>query len=304
MNSSINTVCPECGSIEFTQDEQRAELVCNCCGLVVESNLMDEGPEWRAFDNEQMAKRARTGAPMTNRKHDGGLTTDIDFRNVDSHGRAISSDKRSQWYRLRKWQNRIRVSNGIERNLAIALSELDRKSSNLSLPKSVREEASVIYRSAVKQDLIRGRSIDSVVSSSIYAACRRAKVPRSLEEIAEVSNASKKEIGRTYRFLNRQLNLKVAPSSPADYIPRFASALNLSGAVESKSIEIVNQFQNTGLTSGKAPTAIAAATLYIGATLLGERKTQSEIARVAGITEVTLRNRYKEISESLAVGVI
>ena len=304
MNSSINTVCPECGSIDFTQDEQRAELVCNCCGLVVESNLMDEGPEWRAFDNEQMAKRARTGAPMTNRKHDGGLTTDIDFRNVDSNGRAISADKRSQWYRLRKWQNRIRVSNGIERNLAIALSELDRKSSNLSLPKSVREEASVIYRSAVKQDLIRGRSIDSVVSSSIYAACRRAKVPRSLEEIADVSNASKKEIGRTYRFLNRQLNLKVAPSSPADYIPRFASALNLSGLVESKSLEIVNQFQNTGLTSGKAPTAIAAATLYISATLLGERKTQSEIARVAGITEVTLRNRYKEISESLAVGVI
>lgn len=246
MNNSIDTVCPECGSIDFTQDEQRAELVCNSCGLVVESNLIDKGPEWRAFDNEQMAKRARTGAPMTNRKHDGGLTTDIDFRNVDSHGRAISSDKRSQWYRLRKWQNRIRVSNGIERNLAIALSELDRKSSNLSLPKSVREEASVIYRSAVKQDLIRGRSIDSVVSSSIYAACRRAKVPRSLEEIAEVSNASKKEIGRTYRFLNRQLNLKVAPSSPADYIPRFASALNLSGAVESKSIEIVNQFQNTG----------------------------------------------------------
>ena len=185
MNNSIDTVCPECGSIDFTQDEQRAELVCNSCGLVVESNLMDEGPEWRAFDNEQMAKRARTGAPMTNRKHDGGLTTDIDFRNVDSHGRAISSDKRSQWYRLRKWQNRIRVSNGIERNLAIALSELDRKSSNLSLPKSVREEASVIYRSAVKQDLIRGRSIDSVVSSSIYAACRRAKNLQILEQAIE-----------------------------------------------------------------------------------------------------------------------
>ena len=95
MNSNMDIKCPECGSIDFTQDEQRAELVCNSCGLVVESNLIDEGPEWRAFDNEQMNKRARTGAPMTNRKHDGGLTTDIDFRNVDSHGRAISSDKRS-----------------------------------------------------------------------------------------------------------------------------------------------------------------------------------------------------------------
>ena len=297
------TVCPECNSTKLINDHERGEVVCGNCGLVIDDNIVDMGPEWRAFDHEQRDKRTRVGAPITYTIHDKGLSTMIDWRNKDIYGRDIPARNRAQWYRLRKWQRKIRISGATERNLAFALSELDRDSSRLGLPRSVRESASVVYRNAVENKLIRGRSIEGVVAASLYAACRRCKVPRTLDEIADVSRVSKKEVGRTYRFLTRELHIRLPPTSPIDYVPRFASELNLSGLVQSKAIEIINQAMDNGLTSGRGPTGVAAAALYIASVILGERKTQRDVADIAGVTEVTIRNRYKELTEQLDVGV-
>ncbi len=299
----METICPECGSTKLINDHERGEVVCGSCGLVIDDNIVDMGPEWRAFDHEQRDKRTRVGAPITYTIHDKGLSTMIDWRNKDIYGRDIPARNRAQWYRLRKWQRKIRISGATERNLAFALSELDRDSSRLGLPRSVRESASVVYRNAVENKLIRGRSIEGVVAASLYAACRRCKVPRTLDEIADVSRVSKKEVGRTYRFLTRELHIRLPPTSPIDYVPRFASELNLSGLVQSKAIEIINQAMDNGLTSGRGPTGVAAAALYIASVLLGERKTQRDVADIAGVTEVTIRNRYKELTEQLDVGV-
>ena len=291
-------VCPECGS-QLESDSERAEIRCIRCGLVIEENLLDMGPEWRAFDHEQRDKRARTGPPTTNTIHDMGLSTVIDWRNKDIYGRDIPERNRAMWHRLRKWQRRIRVSGAGERNLAFALSELDRNGSNLNLPRSVRADASDVYRCAVDKNLIRVRSIEGVVAASLYTSCRRCHVPRTLDEIAKASNVSKKEVGRTYRFLARELKIKLQPTSPADYVPRFASNIGLSSEAESKAISIIEKATNKGLTSGRGPTGVAAAALYIASVLLGERKTQQEIADITGVTEVTIRNRYKELSEEL-----
>ncbi len=299
----METICPECHSTKLINDHERGEVVCGACGLVIDDNIVDMGPEWRAFDHEQRDKRTRVGAPITYTIHDKGLSTMIDWRNKDIYGRDIPARNRAQWYRLRKWQRKIRISGATERNLAFALSELDRDSSRLGLPRSVRESASVVYRNAVENKLIRGRSIEGVVAASLYAACRRCKVQRTLDEIADVSRVSKKEVGRTYRFLTRELNIRLPPTSPIDYVPRFASELNLSGVVQSKAIEIINQAMDNGLTSGRGPTGVAAAALYIASVLLGERKTQRDVADIAGVTEVTIRNRYKELTEQLDVGV-
>ncbi|MCX9076225.1 MAG: transcription initiation factor IIB, partial [Candidatus Methanoperedens sp.] len=175
--------CPECGSHTLVHDYERAELVCNECGLVVDADFIDQGPEWRAFDHDQRMKRSRVGAPMTYTIHDKGLSTMIDWRNRDSYGKSISSKSRAQLYRLRKWQRRIRVSNATERNLAFALSELDRMASALGLSRNVRETAAVVYRKAVEKNLIRGRSIEGVAAAALYAACRQCNVPRTLDEI-------------------------------------------------------------------------------------------------------------------------
>ena len=296
--------CPECGSSHLSKDYSRAELVCRNCGFILDENIIDQGPEWRAFDSEQREKRARTGSPMTYTIHDKGLSTMIGWKNRDSYGRAIPTRNRAQIYRLRKWERRIRISNATERSLATALSELDRLSSGMGLPRTVRETAAMIYRKAAMKNLVRGRSIDSVTAAVLYAACRQCNVPRTLDEIAVMSQLSRKEIGRTYRHVSHRLGLKLLPTLPEDYISRFCSELKLSCDVQAKTVKILQDAARGELTSGRGPTGMAAASLYIACALCGERRTQREVADVAGVTEVTIRNRYKELTKKLDIEII
>jgi len=296
--------CPECGSSVILRDHSRAELVCSNCGFVIDEDLIDYGPEWRAFDSEQREKRSRVGAPMTYMIHDKGLSTMIDWKNRDSYGKSIPTRNRAQMYRLRQWQRRIRISNALERNLMVALSALDRMSSGLGLPRTVRETAAMIYRKAALKNLIRGRSAEGITAASLYAACRQCNVPRTLDEISKAAHMSKKEIGRNYRFIARELKLKLLPTSPQDYISRFCSDLKLSSDVQAKTLEILKEAAKHELTSGRGPTGIAAAALYIATVLCGERRTQKNIAEVLGVTEVTIRNRYKELAEKLDIDII
>jgi len=287
--------CPECGSTHISRDY---------CGLVIDEDIIDHGPEWRAFDSEQREKRARTGAPMTYTIHDKGLSTRISWQNKDAYGKSIPTRNRAQLYRLRKWQARTRISNGTERNLAFALSNLDRLSSSLGLPRTVRETAAMIYRKAASKNLIRGRSVEGVSAAALYAACRQCHVPRTLGEISSIARMPRKDVGRNYRYVARKLGLKLIPTSPEDYISRFCSELKLGGSVKAKTIEILKEAADKELTSGRGPTGMAAAALYIATVLCGERRTQREIADKAGVTEVTIRNRYKELAGKLDIDII
>jgi transcription initiation factor TFIIB len=281
------------------RDYDAAEIVCMNCGFVIAAKLADRGPEWRAFDDEQRAKRARAGAPLTYTIHDKGLSTMIDWHDRDIYGKRLSPGQKAQIYRLRKWQRRIRVSDATERNLAFALSEITKISNTLNLPKNILETASVIYRKAVKEHLIRGRSIQGVTSAAIYVACRQCGLARTLEEIAQASSINKKEVGRSYRFLIKELNYFIPPLKPSQYITKFSSQLTMQGKVEEIAQKILLTARDLKLTSGRGPTGIAAAASYIASVLTGERKTQREIAEIAQVTEVTIRNRYKELVERL-----
>lgn len=294
------TKCPDCGSTHLFRDEKHAEIVCKDCGLILEDNIVDTSQEWRAFDYDQREKRERTGSAITMTKHDKGLTTMIG-RSGYSDLYQLAPKKRAEIYRLRRWQQQI--SSATERNLRYALSELDRMASFLNLPKNVKEQAAIVYRQVVEKGLVRGRSMESVVSAAVYIACRKYNVPRTLDEIAEASGLKKREIGRTYRFVTRELVIKMVPTKPEEYVPRFASALNLSGEIQSRSIEILKDAGDKELVSGRGPTGVAAAAIYIAATLAGERKTQREVAEVAGVTEVTIRNRYKELIDELGLEI-
>jgi len=293
--------CPGCGRTHLSRDYSRGELVCNDCGLVIDEDFIDHGPEWRAFDGDQREKRARVGAPMTYTIHDKGLSTEIDWSNKDSYGKTIPTRNRAQLYRLRKWQRRVRIADATERNLAIALTNLDRMASGMGLPRTVRETAAMVYRKAALKNLIRGRSIEGVTAAALYAACRQYHVPRTLDEISEVSNIKRKEIGKNYRFIAKELKLKLLPTSPEDYISRFCSELKLSNEVQVKTMEILKLAAEKALITGRGPTGNAAASLYIASVLCGERRTQREVADVAGVTEVTVRNRYKELVEKLDI---
>jgi len=291
--------CPECGSTRVMRDHESAEIVCMNCGYVIAAKLADQGPEWRAFDHEQRSKRTRVGAPLTFTIHDKGLSTMIDWHDRDIYGRRLSPSQKAQVYRLRKWQRRIRVSDATERNLAFALSEISKIANSLNLPKNILETASVIYRKAVKEHLIRGRSIQGVTSAAIYMACRQCNLARTLDEIAEASTIDKKEVGRSYRFLVKELNFFVPPLKPSQYITKFSNQLSMQGKVEEIAHKTLMAAKSLKLTSGRGPTGIAAAASYIASVLTGERKTQREIAEIAQVTEVTIRNRYKELVERL-----
>jgi transcription initiation factor TFIIB len=293
------TVCTECGSTSLLRDYDSGELVCEKCGYVLSTTLIDQGPEWRAFDQEQRDKLPRVGAPVTWTIHDKGLSTTIGWQDRDASGRRLSPEERARLYRLRKWQRRSKVSDSTQRNLAHALSEMSKIAYKLNLPRNVIETSSMIYRRAIQKQLIRGRTIQSVAVASIYMACRQCNVIRTLEDVAVAANITKKEAARNYRFLLRELQPDVPQVDPHGYISKIVNKLALTGETEMLAMGILKKASNLRLTSGRGPSGIAAACIYISSQLTDERRTQGEIAKEAQVTEVTIRNRYKELAQRL-----
>ncbi|KXA95837.1 transcription initiation factor IIB [candidate division MSBL1 archaeon SCGC-AAA259I14] len=291
--------CPCCGDSITVRDYQQSTVICENCGRVLKEEIKDLGPEWRAYSQEGHEEKSRAGPPSTQTMHDKGLSTQIDYRNRDAKGSSLSPERRRQVYRLRKWHKRGKMSDSKDRNLTFSLSEINRMSSQLGLSKSVQEIASKTYRKAVEEGLIQGRSMEGCASAMLYAACREAQVPRTLEEVTEASRVDKREVSRTYRFIVRELDIYLPPTDPARYVARFGSELGISGEVRVKAMEIIRKAQEEKLTSGKSPSGTAAAALYIASLKCSERRTQREVAEVTDVTEVTIRNRYGEISEEL-----
>lgn len=295
--------CADCDSPDLIRDYEAGELVCEQCGYVMSSTYVDHGPEWRAFNFEQSQKRTRVGAPLTWTIHDKGLSTVIDWQGRDVHGRKLKPEQRAWVYRMRKWQRRSKVSGVSERNLAFALSELTKISYKLSLPKNILETASILYRHVVRKRLIRGRSIQGIAAATIYIACRQCNVIRNLKEVSNAAYLSKKELGRNYRFLLRRMQTKVPHIGSQSFVSKFASHLVLSGETERTALKILNQAIKMKLTNGRAPAGIAAAATYMASVLNGEQRTQGDLSKVAHVTEVTIRNRYKELTKKLNINI-
>ncbi|MBU0899024.1 MAG: transcription initiation factor IIB [Nanoarchaeota archaeon] len=289
--------CPECGSKNISHDSARGEMICSMCGTVINESMIDLTQEWRAFDDDQKSRRVRTGAALTPTKHDQGITTEI------GKGRGelfkVSSKKRAQYYRLTKWHKRLIKSK--DRNLSSAFSELQRLISLLHLSKAVHEKVAKLYHEAVNRGLVRGRSTESIIAALLYTTCREEGAPRTLDEISKVSGIDKRDIGKTYRYIARKLKIRILPAKAQDYVPRFGSLLTLSEKVQVRSVEVLDKVAKHDATSGKGPIGVAAAALYIAAVLEGEKKTQREVADTIGVTEVTIRNRYKEMVETLGI---
>jgi len=286
--------CPECGG-RLVVDEVHGETSCADCGLVVQEDEIDRGPEWRAFDSAEKDRKSRVGAPTTTMMHDKGLSTNIGWENKDAYGRTLSPRQREKMQRLRTWDERFRTRDHRERNLKQALGEIDRMASALGLPETVRETASVIYRRALKEDLLPGRSIEGVATAALYASARQAGTPRSLDEVAAVSRVDPMEFKRTYRYIVRELKLEVQPADPEDYVSRFATDLDLSPEATRRARELLRAAKEEGVHSGKSPVGLAAAAIYAAALLTNEKVTQAQVREVTDVSEVTIRNRYQEL---------
>ncbi len=295
----IPSLCPECGSRKIIQDNGSGETVCEGCGLVIADPTIDTGPEWRAYTPKEWKKRARVGLPLSLSISDKGLSTAIGLTNRDARGKNIPRNTRDMMFRLRKWNKRTRIDAYENRNLSQAMSELQKISEKLHIPSIVRERAALIYRKALRKGIIRGRSILSMVLASLYAACRLTQTPRTLEEVAHHSTYDKKEISRCYRLLLKELNLRAPVPKAKLRVPKIASVVELSENTQRKAIEILEEAERLKMTGGKAPMGMAAAALYLACVMNGENRTQKNIAHAAGVTEVTIRNRYKDLKRRL-----
>jgi len=296
-------VCNECGSDNILSDTESGELVCTECGYVMADTYIDPGREWRAFDQKEREQRSRVGAPITWAIHDMGISTMIDSRDRDAYGRELDPYRRAQLYRLRKWHRRSKVNSSTERNLSYALSEMTKTYYRLNLPANVLETASILYRKAIQRRIVKGRSVQVVAAASIYMASRQCRIIRSIEDVARQADVGSKELARAYRIMLRSLGNDVPRVEPESYLSKFVSQLSLNGVTELLARDILIMASDMRLTVGRGPASIAAASLYVACQLNGELQTQGSIAKVADVTEVTIRNRYKELMQSLCIRI-
>ena len=293
--------CSQCGSANLVHDHETGENICANCGLVLSDPMVSQEPEWRAFTQEERDSRSRVGMPMSNSLFDKGLSTTISNMDRDAFGRKLPYLSRPQMWRLRKWQIRSRAHASVDRNLAQAMAELDRLSDKLNTHGPIKENAAMIYRKALAKGLVRGRSIAAIMAAALYAACRDSKTPRTLQEIAKASLVHKKDVARCYRLLLRDLNIQMPIASPMTYVFKIANGAGISGQCQGLAIKILREAGKRRVASGKDPMGLAAAALYIACLQNNEKKTQKGIAEAAGVTEVTVRNRYKTLKRQLGL---
>ncbi len=295
----VSDRCPHCGRRALVDDVHTGELTCQNCGFVVSERAIDQGPEWRSFADDGGADRVRTGAPTSITYKDMGLSTIIGRSDRDASGRAFGSAMHSTMSRLRKWDSRSPAFGSTEKNLSVALRELEKMGDKLGVSQAVKERAAYIYRKALEKGLLRGRSIVGIAAASLYAAFRDTETPRTLKDVAAVENLDKKAVARDYRILLREMDLSMPVADAARNVTRIASKVGLSEKVARKAVDIVRMTEEREISAGKAPMGLAASALYLAGVIEGEMKTQKEIAEAAGVTEVTVRNRYKGLRADL-----
>ena len=280
--------CPECGGRTRADDTER---VCADCGLVVEADRIDHGPEWRSFADDD-TNPERTGAPLTRSRHDRGLSTEI------GRSTKVKGRKRRRLARMRTQHNRARISSKRDRNKVYAYTEIRRLTGVLELPDSIRDTACSLFDSAQSESLLRGRSLEGFAAACVYVACRTADVPRTVGEVCAEAKATEDEHAAAFDAMNRELGLPIGPTAPAEYLPRFASELDCSPDVERRATELAERAVSEGIANGRNPVGVAAACLYTAARRLGGDCTQQDAADVADVTPVTVRRTYVELTDS------
>ncbi len=293
--------CPECQS-SLVDDVQNGEIICSGCGVVVADQMVDHGPETKSSNLEDRMKLARATGQTTYSQHDLGITTEISISTKDFSGKTINREVANQMNNLRKWQQRVRISSPRERRLANVLSKMGETCEGLNLSKNVLETASMIYRNLDGHVDVKGKSVASITVATIYMACKQCDVVRSLEEICKGICAPKdvksktKLAARYYRTMVMEMGQLSAPVvTMGKYISKIANMTQTEVRVERLALEIAEKTKDNNIADGKAPNGIAAAYLYVASILLGQNVLQRDVSSIAGVTEVTIRNRCKEI---------
>jgi transcription initiation factor TFIIB len=299
-NSTFCSICNR--SDRIVTDPESGEIICSNCGMVLSDKVEDVSHlERHIFSKGGQIDEtnARTGAPTSLARHDMGLATIIGKEDRDASGQKIDSSISSTMQRLRAWDFRIHLSSSSDRNLNIAFKLLNTLKDKLGLSDAIVEKVAYIYRKAQERGFIRGRSIPTVIAAAVYITYRDFEVPKTMKDIAGASNIKRKNIARVYRQLILELDYKIPNPDPVKCIANIANKSNLTEKTKRRALDIMEKVTENEISAGKDPMGLAATVLYISSIKTGENITQKEISNVAGVTEVTLRNRFKDIKNQL-----
>jgi transcription initiation factor TFIIB len=283
-------LCSVCRSEVIVTDHECGEVICSRCGVVVDRLESSATQEWRAFSVEEFYRRSRTGGATSLARYNKGLLTTIGS-GKDIKGTSLNFD------RIRVWDFRIQAAT--DRSLRQALHELEHLKESLSLPDTLVEKSAYFYRKASRMNLIKGRTVCSVLAASVYLACRELETPRTLNEISAASNVQRKKISRDYRLLVHMFDPKIPAIDHIRCVTRIANKVGISEKTKRLAIKIMRNVITMQVSAGKGPMGIAATVLYIACLQAGEVKTQKELSIAAGVTEVTIRNRYSDLKKYL-----
>ncbi len=299
-DDTFRTSCPVCGN-SLIGDNEKGEQVCPKCGYVTNAPA-DLGPEWKAMDLEEKNRRVRVGAPTTLALHDMGLTTEISRSMRDSHGKSLDPAMRATTERMRKWQSRSRTINSEERGLANVLTKIGELCQTLNLPDNVAETAAQIYRTSAKMKVAKSKSILGMTAATVYLACRKCGVSRTLKEVARAAGMEKGSVARYFRLVLKEVEKEyVPPPSVEKYISKLINTAKIDPRVEHLALTLSAKTSDSKISSGKAPAGLAAAYVYLSSVLVGEHLPQREVAEFAEVTEVTVRNRCREILDNFVI---
>jgi transcription initiation factor TFIIB len=285
MQASI--VCSACKNEVVVTDHECGELVCSRCGVVVDRIESPAVQDWRAFSVDEFYRKSRTGSPTSLARYNKGLVTTI----------GSSKANGLNFNRIRVWDFRIQAAN--DRGIKQALPELEHLKESLGLPDAIVEKSAYFYRKASRAGMIKGRTVSSVLAACVYLACRELENPRTLSEIAAAGNVARKKISRDYRTLLRAFDPQIPTVDHARCVTRIANKVGVSEKTKRAAIKIMREIVAMQISAGKGPMGMAATVLYIACMHAGEIRTQKELSIAAGVTEVTIRNRYSELKKYL-----
>ncbi len=285
-----------CKTYPAITDSERGEIVCGGCGLILLQNMADASYENNGYSSENFMKMARTGPATSLTMNDRGLSTVIGT-NKDSTGKALSSKTKYEFNRLRTWDQRSKSRKTA--SLSKAFTLLHGMKTKLGISDNVVENAAYIYRKAVNAKLTRGRTMASLISASLYAACRENNIPRTLDDIAKAGNIERRILSRDLRTIIKKLELNLNQYDTSSFISKISNNMNLREKTKRDAFKILDLCEKEQITAGKHPVAQAAASLYISCIMNGEKISQKKFAVESGISDVTIRNRANLIKKTL-----
>ena len=287
-----------CKTYPIITDSDRGEMFCGGCGLVLVQNIADTSHESNGYSQEDFMKLTRTGPATSLTMHDKGLSTVIGV-NKDFSGNALSSKTKYEFNRLRVWDQRSKSRSTA--TLSKAFTLLNGMKTKLGISDNVVESAAYIYRKTVSAKLTRGRTMASLVSASLYAACRENNIPRTLDDIANAGNIERRILSRDLRTIIKKLGLNLNQYDISSFISKISNNMNLKEKTKRDAFDILKRCEPEGIIAGKHPVAQAAASLYIACIINGEKISQKKFSKESGVSDVTIRNRVALIRKTLKI---